>query len=539
MTLFPSAAELAPFLPEVIVICAIALVLLVPIFSPKKNSAAVAFAAGLGLLLAIVALLRIDPAAITAPLFGGLLLIDPFAWFLKLIILIFTFFVLMLWAFATRDSFAPGDAPEFFTLLLSATLGMMLMVSTTNLLMMFLAIETASLPSYVLAGFRKTHKLGAEAALKYVLFGAVSAAIMLYGMSMLYGYFATLDLAQIAAQLHNPASPFAFSGQLTGSNHAIPYASAIFYLGFPIMAILIGVGFKVAMFPVHFWCPDVFEGTHIDITTFLSVASKGAGIGLFLRIILTLVGTHGAVAANLQWLVIGVTVVAAATCFVGNLGALVQTNIKRLLAFSSIAHAGYILLAVAALMVPESSTSARPAQAAIFYLFGYLFMNAGAFSAAAAISQKIGSEDIRDYAGLGRRAPILAFCMAIFVFSLTGIPLTVGFSVKLKLFQVLFDATSPLAYFALTVLAVNTVIAAFYYFRILKAMYLTTSDKEPAAGWLPTTALAVAMVVPNIGLFVAYNWLDDQSHAFAHLQAPAMIQPTHAAAPAAVAPPLP
>jgi NADH-quinone oxidoreductase subunit N len=506
-SLLPSYAELAPFLPEVIVAGTMGVVLLIPIFSPKKNGMAVAIATSVGLLLAALVLMR-SQSMTEVPPFGGLLVMDPFSWFLKLILLVFTLIVVGLWAMATRDSFSPGDAPEFFTLLLGATVGMMLMVSTSHLLMMFLAIEMASLPSYVLAGFRKTHKKGAEAALKYVLFGAVSAAIMLYGMSMLYGYFGTLDVTQIAKLARDPAHPFSLMSP-----------QAPFTLGFPIVAILLGICFKIAAVPMHFWCPDVFEGAHIDVTTYLSVASKGAGLGLLVRFLMILTGTSGAGAVHLEWLAIAVTGIGAVTCFWGNLGALKQNNIKRLLAFSSIAHAGYMMLAAATLAVGEASPDqSRFAQVVLFYMLGYLFMNAGAFSAAAAIAQRIGSEDIRDYAGLGRRSPILAACMLVFVFSLTGIPLTVGFAVKLKLFLVLFECHHWLAYVGLGVLAVNTAIAAFYYFRILKAMYLTTSEKEPLAGWLPTTVLAAALVLPNVGLFVAYSWADEQSHSFAHIQ---------------------
>jgi NADH-quinone oxidoreductase subunit N len=514
-TLLPSYAEMAPFMPEVVVIATIAAVLLIPIFSPKRNGVAVAVCSGVGLLAAIAMLMRMQHGVEIGSAFGGMLVMDSFAWMLKLILLMFTLFVVILWGVATRESFTeakggrPGDAPEFFTLLLTATVGMMLMCSTSNLLMMFLAIEMASLPSYVLAGFRKTHKLGAEAALKYVLFGAVAAAIMLYGMSILYGYYGTLDMSKIAAMMRSGDAASVIS---------LAHPSAIVTIGLPMLAILLGICFKIAAVPMHFWCPDVFEGANIDVTTYLSVASKAAGIGLLVRVITLMSGTGGAPAANLTWLAVTVTMIGALTTFWGNLGALKQNNIKRLLAFSSIAHAGYVMLAAATLMVPEINPERlRIGQTVLFYLIGYMFLNAGAFAAAAGIAQKIGSEDIRDYAGLGRRSPMLAACMLVFVLSLTGIPLTVGFGVKLKLFLVLFETPHWLGYFALAVLAINTAIGAFYYFRILKAMYLTESVAEPVAGWLPTTALAAAMVIPNIGLFIAYGWMDEQASSFAHV----------------------
>lgn len=504
----PSWSSVQPFLPEVVLVGTMVLGLLFPVFSPRRSTLGAGVLAAVGVFAAILALFTVDAvgaagqATAGASYFGGLLVMDPFAWFLKLAILVFAFIIIALWAFTSRETFAQGDAPEFFTLLLAATVGMCLMTSTAHLLMMFMAVEMASLPSYVLAGFRKTRRSGAEAALKYVLFGAVCSAIMLYGMSLVYGLAGTLDLNAIAGQLL--AGPAA-SGLLTAS----------------VVAILVGIGFKIAMVPVHFWAPDVFEGTHIDIAAFLSVASKAGGLALLLRVVMALV--EPGVGADMAWLPAALLVLGAITCTWGNLAAFAQNNIKRLLAYSSIAHAGYMLLGMAIVV------GARPmdaAEALLFYLFAYVFMNAGVFVAAAAIRQQTGAEDITGYAGLSRRSPVLAAAMVVFLFSLIGIPMTVGFGAKLKLFLVLFNASHWIGYAAVLVLGVNTVLAAFYYFRVIRQMYLAPAPEAEGlegrgmlASLTPTVALAALLVVPNIGLFVAYSWLDDQSHTFSSMHA--------------------
>jgi NADH-quinone oxidoreductase subunit N len=520
--LIPAWSSLQPFLPEVMLVGGMGLALTLPIISPKKNALGVGIAAALAVFLALGCLLavnsmsgpsgvmQVNPAtgSVGGAYFHGLLIMDPFAWFFKLIVLVFLLIVIGLWALTTREFMGPGDAPEFFTLLLAAGTGICLMGSTANLLMIFLAIEMASLPSYVLAGFRKTERAGAEAAMKYVLFGAVCSAIMLYGMSVLYGVYGTLDVGQI--------------GQLAGQKEFVTRAAGAqgLIVALSLVALLVGIGFKIAMVPVHFWAPDVFEGTHIDVAAFLSVASKAGGLALLLRVVYNLLAVpHSATGGNSmqqgEWLAVAILVLGSVTCFWGNLAAYAQNNIKRLLAYSSIAHAGYMMLAIATVVgqIPGKAT-----EGLLFYLFMYLFINGGAFVVAGAVKQRIGTEDIRGYAGLGRRSPILAACMVIFLFSLVGIPMTVGFGAKLKLFQVLYDSHHWIGYTGLAVLAVNTVIAAFYYFRIIRQMYLATSDAPAVAELNPATLLAVMLVVPNVALFVAYGWADTQVKTFAQIR---------------------
>ncbi len=466
-------------LPEAVLALAAIGTLLAPIFRPRKDLLIAGIGAATGVLAAFVAVFLVRAACVQTPgtLFGGLLVEDSFGWALRMLLLLFSGIVLALWFTDSHDKFLArgqaGDSPEFFLLLLIAILGMSLMVQTTNLLIIFIAVELASLPSYVLAGFRKTHRLGAEAALKYVLFGAAAAAVMAYGMSLLYGLYGTLDLRDIThAALAAPATPAA--------NHARSLIGAL-----ALAALLVGVGFKIAMVPLHFWCPDVFEGAPIDIATFLAVASKTAGLGLLMRIVMAL-------GPRIEWLGPAVLALGALTCFWGNLAAFPQRNIKRLLAWSSVAHAGYMLMAMSVLLHNQTGSLqwSAAAEALLFYLALYLFMNGGAFVAAAAIAQRLSGptaagmsigvramvppptagpsntlhatgEDLADYAGLAKRAPVLAACMLVCLLSLTGIPLTIGFAAKLKVFTVLLNAGTLGGWLGVAALAINTVLAAF------------------------------------------------------------------------------
>jgi NADH-quinone oxidoreductase subunit N len=537
--LLPTTHDLFPLLPELALVLTALAVLLIPIFSPKKNILASAIAVTVGLLasLAAVAFTRNDAAYHPGPLFGNLFVIDPFGWSVRLMLVLFTGLVMALWFTDSHDKFLSrgqaGDAPEFFLLLLLALLGMCLMASTTHLMMIFVAIETASLPSYVLAGFRKTHRIGAEAAMKYVLFGAASAAVMVYGISLLYGLFGSLDLRAIGSAI--AADPATLHGA----------RGILFALG--TAGLLAGIGFKIAMVPMHFWCPDVFEGASIDVTTFLAVASKAAGLALLMRVAVAL--------SPVPWIAPTLLALGIVTCFWGNLAAYPQTNIKRLLAWSSVAHAGYMLIGMSALLTnrgpADTSTGLIPsigAQVLLFYLFMYLFMNTGAFIAAAAIAQRLTGptdpgmsigvsamvpvppppgpngangtdpgtgEELEQYAGLMRRAPILAATMLVFLLSLTGIPLTIGFATKIKLFAALFDTGSPLGWLGVAAVGINTVIAAFYYFRVIRQMYLTPSEGPRLIEIAPVTIVAVVLAVPNILLFIGYGWVDYGAHSHA------------------------
>jgi NADH-quinone oxidoreductase subunit N len=390
----------------------------------------------------------------------GMLVFDNLAALWKAMLLLFVIGIVLMWMASTSYSMHEGDGPEFFTLLLGATLGMTFMAGTTNLLMIVMAVELASLPSYVLAGFRKTHRLGAEASLKYVLFGAATSAVMIFGLTLLYGLYGTLQLEGIAAAM-------------TRSEVNTPF------LAVAILGIVVGLGFKISAVPFHLWCPDVFEGAHIDVSAFLSVASKGAALVLLTRILMTFAhaaGFQNVPGISLTMIAVLVGVMGAVTCTVGNTGAYVQTNIKRLLAYSSIAHAGYMLCVLSLLIQMKGITMAASIQAMLLYLMVYLFMNLGAFTVAAMVYRSTGREDLDALKGLGRRSPLLAAAMFCCLISLIGLPPFAGFMAKVTILWTLM-AAGGWWWGLVIVIAINTILSAFYYFRVVKAMYLQSSEE--------------------------------------------------------------
>jgi NADH-quinone oxidoreductase subunit N len=412
-----------------------------------------------------------------------------------------------------------GDGPEYFTLLLAATLGMALMGSASNLLMLFMAVEMASLPSYVLAGFRKTHRIGAEASLKYVLFGAATSAVMAYGLSLLYGLYGTL-------QLYTTQAGPGLAELMVVQGATSPL------LVVAVFGLIVGVGFKISAVPFHFWCPDVFEGASIDVTTFLSVASKGAGLVLLLRVAMAVAEAAGYQPIGVTtWTAVVIGVLGSLTCTVGNTAAYFQNNIKRLLAYSSIAHAGYMLCAVSLLVrhgqdLPDPGNAA--AQAVLVYLAVYVFMNLGAFTVAALVARQAGTEDLSGYRGLGRRSPLLAGCMTVFLLSLIGLPPLAGFWAKVNVLLVLIQ-NGGWWWVLVAVIGVNTIVSAFYYFRVIKPMYLESSDAPSFTPGPLGTGLGVACAVVLVVLFVGWNGVSSLSTAYSRLRP--------AGAPAAGAPP--
>jgi NADH-quinone oxidoreductase subunit N len=413
------------------------------------------------------------------------------------LLLVFVAGVVLMWFSTTRSTMHEGDGPEFFTLLLVATLGMMLMVSTSNLLMLVIAVETASLSSYVLAGFRKTQRLGAEAALKYVLFGAATSGIMIYGLSLLYGMYGTLQLAGdggIAEQIAHHGGP-------------TPLLTLI------MACIIAGLGFKISAVPLHFWCPDVFEGASTEVSAFLSVASKGAALILLMRICMLLAEAMGYVGGPSYLTVLSAILgtLGAITATVGNTAAFSQTNVKRLLAWSSIAHAGYMLCGLSLLVsfradVVQNGVNVA-VQALLIYLAVYVFMNLGAFLVAGVVERETGTADLYSFAGLGRRSPWLAAFMAVFLFSLVGLPPFAGFVAKLNLLWRLVD-NGGWWWFLVGVIGVNTVFSLYYYARILRAMYLETSE-QPRLSLNPIgSLLAAACALILVVLFLGFSPFD-------------------------------
>jgi NADH-quinone oxidoreductase subunit N len=333
-------------------------------------------------------------------------------------------------------------------------LGMFFMASASDLILIYISIELLSLSSYVLAGFVKNTVRSSEASLKYVIYGGVSSGIMLFGISLIYGLTGTTNLYEINSIVQIQSFP---------------------YITFLIAALFItvGFGFKISAAPFHFWTPDVYEGAPLPITAYLSVASKAAGFAVLIRFIkITFVSSidhHGnwELLSIIDWRSI-IVLLSILTMTLGNFTALWQDNLKRMLAYSSIAHAGYMLLGVAVL-------SDQGITATMIYFIVYLFMNLGAFFVVMIIANKIGSEDIDDYKGLGKTMPLLSVALTLFLVSLVGLPPTAGFIGKVVLFLALVDADM----IALAVIALlNSVVSLYYYIRVLKNLYLVQVDEE-------------------------------------------------------------
>lgn len=440
----------------------------------------------------------------TSAIFTGLMVSDTFSVYLRGLLLIF----LLLFIIFTRISGIPReeDATEFYVLVLGAVLGMCLMVAANHMLIAFLGMEMASVPSYVLAGLLRHRRLSTEAALKFAVFGAGTAGVMLYGISLLVGVLGSAHLPTMASHLADMLR------QGAGPDRAMVLA-----LGG--LMIAVGLAFKLSAVPFHFWAPDVFEGATAEVAAMLSIASKTAALGLLVRLALAFSAVPGADAAALEparQFIVGLgALLAAVTCTFGNLAAYGQTNIKRLLAYSTIAHAGYMMMPVVAAVAIAGSdpAGARSAVASLaVYVAIYLFMNLGAFAAAAFLRNSLGSERIDDYAGLIYRSPGLAVCFSIILFSLIGLPPLAGFAAKFNIFSVLarFDAR------LLTLLVIgglNTVLSLFYYLRVVRVMILLPEPQDRPAPVIPLLsvpgAYCAAVTLPVILLGIWWAGLAD------------------------------
>ncbi len=435
----------------------------------------------------------------TAPqqLFNGLLQHDPMRIFFGWIFLAATGLTIAIVPSSKQVSNARTG--EFYALLFALCLGMFLMASSTDLLMVYLSIEMVSIVSYVLTGFHRGDKRANEAALKYVIFGGVASGVMLYGISLLYGLFGTtrvIGAGGIGAQVADVTTRL-FHAHAFGSQPAAQLALVV-----AVVFVLAGVGYKIASVPFHMWCPDVYEGAPTPFTAFLSVGPKAAGFAVAIRFFFAAFersSANGFVAtSDLPWPAI-IGIISAITMTVGNLSALGQSNLKRMLAYSSIAHAGYLLMGLAA-------ASAAGVQSILIYLVIYVMMNVGAFLVIISVARVTGSEDISEFRGLGSRAPIAALTLTIFLFSLTGIPPFAGFTGKYLVFQALLAKGGGWNVALAVVGALNSAVSLFYYARIIKAMYLEESHDDsrlPVPGLY--TGVLVALSVPLLVLGIYWG----------------------------------
>ncbi len=448
-------ASLPYFIPHAVLIGAALLVLVLDLFGLEQK------VNGLIALIGITVSLWLLPYPQKAmSLFSGLFYYDVFSYFLQIGLAIATSLAI---ASVIQSKLIPEKQKgEFYFLVTFLLFLLVLMGSTTNLLMIFLAIESVSLSSYILTGFRKFDKRSSEASLKYLLFGGVSSACMLFGMSILFGLTGTLELTQMNA-VFKAASP-----------------SIIATAKVALVFLLVGFGFKISSVPFHAWAPDVYEGAPTPIAAFLTVAPKGIGFLVICRVLFSAFQNFHA-----EWSSI-LVVLSILTMTIGNITAVSQASAKRLLAYSSVAQAGYILMGLA-------TASGTGVEAVFIYIITYIFTNMGAFLTLAAIEESEGSSRIEALNGLSKRNPFLAACMLIFMLSLAGIPPLAGFIGK----WFVFASAIQHSFIMLAVAAaINSAIAAVYYFKIVRAMYLTHSDKHS-----PVTASNLAIACVVVALF--------------------------------------
>ena len=458
--------------PEIVVLVTALLVMVVDLFLAKEQKDRLAWLSLVGVLAAAGLSYYIWDGSDSQ--LQGMLVADGYALFLNLVILIAAALAILFSVdYARRVGLAQG---EYYTLLLLSAAGMMLMAAAINLMTMFLALEILSVALYVLVGLNRAEQRSAEGALKYLLLGAFASGFLLYGMALLYGQAGTTSLAGLrdyAASLGGEFPPMLLAG-----------------LGL----MIIGFGFKVALVPFHMWTPDAYEGAPTSVTAFMSVGAKAAGFAALGRLLLYALGDlHG------DWVWV-LAVLSALTMTMGNLAALRQTSVKRMLAYSSIAHAGYIVAGLAA--GNQLGTSA-----VLFYLFAYAFMNVGAFAVLIAVGRLEESarrgETLDGLTGLTARKPGLAVVMALFMLSLAGVPPMVGFLAKLYVFSAAVQA----GLIWLAVLGViNSVISAYYYLRVVVVMFMRDADRAEEGIAPVCLAVQVGLGVASVLIVVLGIW---------------------------------
>ncbi len=455
----------ASILPEILILVLGILILIVEPFWKEEKRRNVGWLTAGGLLAAmVVSLLFARPGEPTATL-GGMVRFDWLGFFFKMLFM----FAGAATALLFMDNEKIGHRGEAYLLLLASLLGMNLMAVSADLVMLYLSIETTSIPLYILSGFMLADDKSTEAGFKYLLFGAMTSAFMLYGFSLVFGFTGTTDLYELA-ELFKAGS--------------LPLTAALGMLAL----ILVGLGFKTSFVPFHFWAPDVYEGAPTPVSGFLSTASKAAGFAVLVRLFFVAFPDFG-----VSWTVT-LAIVSAVTMTVGNLLTLQQTNIKRLLAYSSIAHAGYTLIGVVAL-------SQLGATSVVFYLAAYILTNLLAFGIVMAFSRVTGLEDIKDYAGLSRRSPWLALMMLAAFLSLAGMPPFGGFVAKVFVFAAGVEAGYVWLVF---VGIVNSIVGVYYYLNVLKYVYLYRMPNEDEEN-LPiplTRPYAIALTVLAVGVIL-------------------------------------
>jgi NADH-quinone oxidoreductase subunit N len=464
-------------LPQIALLLLVGIILIIDIFSKKsKNKNLLGWSVSIGLIFIIIIMILFTyPGGEPKSAWGGMLRVDSASFIFQIIILIGAFITTLF----SMNHKQYGSRGEYYAMLLISVIGMNFMVASTDLIMLYLAIETTAIPLYILSGFITNDNKSVESGLKYLLFGAVTSAVMLYGFSLLYG----------------------FSGETQFGNLIIAIEKGMIPNGLKLVIlfmVLAGFGFKVSSVPFHFWAPDVYEGSPTPISGFLSTASKAAGFIVLIRFLSSVYSFD-----QQSWMLL-VAMLATVSMFLGNLLALVQKNMKRLLAFSSIGHAGYILIGVA-------SGNQLGIKGAMYYLLAYLFTNLAAFGVIHIVEMKTGSSEIEQFRGLIKKSPGLALIFLVALLSLAGIPPFGGFISKILVFSAAVQAN--LIWLALVGI-INSIIGLYYYLIVIKSTFSDSDDTESIPIYLSWKIALGICVVGIIVLGIFFNpWMKWMSEA--------------------------
>ena len=478
------------FIPELILTITILAALITDLFVKKSKTNMIGWVLGVGLVVVGLSVYNLSSVPPTT-LFLDMIVIDPFSSFMKIVIILSTLLVIVAsWVNDELEKYRKG---EYFTIMGIMVMGLFLMTSSVDIIMLYISIEVVSIMSFVLAAYLKLDTRSNEAGLKYVIYGAFSSGVMLFGLSIVYGLAGSTNYFAIQDTLSS----------LDGSaNPALIMALLMIFAGF---------GYKISSVPFHFWTPDVYEGSPSTITAYLSVAPKAAGFAMIIRFFHQVFSDSIGLTSNaigstdLPWPEI-IGVLAVVTMTMGNLVAIQQKSIKRMLAYSSIAHAGYMMLALPVL-------SMEAVESVMSYLFIYVFMNLGAFFIVIFVKNKTGGESFEDFEGLGWKMPIVGAFMTLFMLSLTGLPPTAGFVGKLYIFKTLVGAGSEFLWLVVAG-GVNSVISLYYYFHVVKVMFLG-GKRSDVITYPPSTmfGLMIFTAVPSLLLGLYWNplasWVKD------------------------------
>jgi len=480
--LAPPDVNLSVILPEMVVALAGVVVMLYDSFFPKQRTVSGAIAMA-GLVISGVLLGMLWNGDAPGSSWGGMVAHDNLRLSFSFVFLfVSAMTVLMSTIWVEREDVPAG---EYHALLLFATFGMMIMSAGNDLVVIFLGLETLSIATYVMAGLRKTDLRSNESAMKYFILGSFASAFLLYGMALTYGATGETNITRIAASMSDPNFP------------------ALLLVGAAMM--IIGFGFKVAMAPFHVWTPDVYEGAPTPITGFMAAGPKAAAFASFVRVFVfgfpLIAGVPAAAYVHQSWITT-LAVLAMLTMVVGNVAAIMQSSVKRMLAYSSIAHAGYAIVGFVGAGMATNAASRDAAVASVaFYMLTYAVTNLGAFAIVTLLAEKNDRRtEFEDYNGIGFKAPFLAFSLSLFMLSLLGLPLTAGFIGKVLVFRPALEAGNALLTILVVVAVINTAISAYYYLRLIVVMFF----KDRASDWIAPkipAAVTTAVITAIIGVF--------------------------------------